>query len=111
MTEKECVCGNHSIDVDMDVSESMIYDIADFFKMFADSTRVKIMMALGSREIAVCEIATTLNMSVSAVSHQLRSLRTAKLVKSRRDGKNIYYSLDDDHVDGILKMAIEHMEE
>jgi ArsR family transcriptional regulator len=87
------------------------YDLADFFKMFGDSTRVRIMLALIEKEMAVQPLSDVLNMSMSAVSHQLRSLRQAKLIRSRRDGKNIFYSLDDDHVKDILEMAMEHMEE
>lgn len=109
MSGKECDCNDHDI-VEM-IGDERIYELADFFKMFADSTRVKIMMTLEDREMIVCNIAESLNMSMSAVSHQLRSLRQAKLVKSRRDGKNIYYSLDDDHIRDILEKAIEHMEE
>jgi len=90
---------------------SRSYDLADFFKMFADCTRVKIMLALIEKETAVQQLSDALNISMSAVSHQLRSLRQSKLVKSRRDGKNIFYSLDDEHVKGILEMAMEHMEE
>jgi ArsR family transcriptional regulator len=86
-------------------------DLADFFKMFADSTRIRIMLALIEKETAVQLLSESLDMSMSAVSHQLRSLRQSKLVKSRRDGKTVFYSLDDDHVKHILETALEHMEE
>lgn len=110
MNEKECTCGHRPlVKVDM-LEESMVYDLADFFKMFGDSTRVKIMLAL-QNELAVCELSELLNMSMSAISHQLRSLKQAKLVKYRRDGKNVFYSLDDQHVKDILNMALEHLEE
>ena len=93
------------------IEDTVMYDLADFFKMFSDSTRVKILLALHNGEMAVFELASLLNMSLSAISHQLRSLRQAKLVKSRRDGKNIIYALDDDHVGDILALALEHLEE
>ena len=99
-----------SLDRDM-VDGTMIYDLADFFKMFSDSTRIKIMLALYNGEMAVYELSAQLNMSLSAISHQLKSLRLVKLVKSRRDGKNIIYALDDDHVGDILFKALEHLEE
>lgn len=111
MSTEKCTCGEEHGSMEKMIDDPMVYDLADFFKMFSDSTRVKIMMALENGEIIVCQLAERLNMSVSAVSHQLRSLRQSKLVKARRDGKNIYYSLDDDHVKDILKIALEHMKE
>ena len=99
-----------TLDRDM-VDGTMIYDLADFFKMFSDSTRIKIMLALYDGEMAVCDLSTRLNISLSAISHQLKSLRLVKLVRSRRDGKSIIYALDDDHVGDILIKALEHLEE
>lgn len=93
------------------VSETLVYDLADFFKVFGDSTRLKILSALDISEMCVCDISDALGMTMSAVSHQLKALREANLVKPRRDGKSIYYSLCDDHVKIILEMATEHLME
>lgn len=93
------------------MSETMLYDLADLFKLFGDSTRIKILYALYEKELAVGEIAEKLGMTLSAVSHQLRILKQGKLVKSQRDGKQMYYSLDDDHVKTIIAMGREHIEE
>ena len=81
---------------------------ADFFKMFADPTRMRILCALLSAELCVCDLTCLMGVSQSAVSHQLRLLRNAHLVKTRREGKSIFYSLDDEHVLNIIKQAIEH---
>ena len=86
-------------------------DLAALFKMFSDPTRIKILHALELHELCVCDLACILGLTKSAVSHQLRALKTAKLVKSRRDGKAIYYSLDDEHVKTIIAMGKEHIEE
>ena len=86
-------------------------DIADFFKVFGDNTRLKIMIALLQSELCVQDIADALSMTQSAISHQLKVLKQARLVKSRRDGKQIFYSLDDDHVRTIISMGREHIEE
>ena len=92
--------------------ESKIFDLADFFKLFGDSSRLKILLALKEGgEMCVCDIATFLNMSMSAVSHQLKPLKDAKLIKPRRDGKVVYYSLDDEHVEMIIGMASTHTSE
>ncbi|GHV84342.1 transcriptional regulator [Spirochaetia bacterium] len=91
--------------------EETLFDLADLFKMFADSTRVKIISSLLNAELCVCDIAVLLGMTKSAISHQLRLLRQTKLVKCRRDGKIVYYSLDDDHVAGILAQGLEHVTE
>lgn len=88
-----------------------LFDLADLFKVFGDSTRIKILCALSYSELCVCDIAAVLSMSQSAISHQLRTLKQAKLVKNRRDGKTIYYSLSDNHVQTIIGMAKEHLEE
>ena len=94
-----------------DPDEEMLYDLADLFRMFADSTRVRILSALLEGELSVTELANTLSMTASAISHQLRLLKDAKLVGARRDGKTILYSLADDHVRTILNMGLDHLNE
>ncbi len=91
--------------------DEMIFDLADFYKIFGDTTRVKILYALDKSELCVCDISALLGMSVSAVSHQLRALRESDLVRTKRDGKVIYYSLADEHVKSILECGIEHIKE
>ena len=91
--------------------EETLYDLAELFKVFGDSTRIKILCSLFESEMCVCDISTTLNMSQSAVSHQLRVLKNAKLVKFRRVGKVVYYSLDDDHVKHIFNEGLNHINE
>ena len=93
------------------LDSELMYDLADFFKLFGDSTRIRILTALDKQEMCVCTLSELLGMSMSAVSHQLRSLKQSKLVRSRKDGKNVYYALDDDHVKDILEKATEHIEE
>ena len=85
------------------------YDLADLYKMFSDSTRVRILWALSREEMCVCDIAVLLGMTKSAVSHQLRSLRLSNLVKYDKRGKEVYYSLADDHVQTIFKNGFEHI--
>lgn len=91
--------------------DETLYDLADFFKAFSDSTRIKILYALLQGELCVCDISTALNMTQSATSHQLRVLKLNRLVKSRRDGKIVYYSLDDEHVNRIFKEGFSHITE
>lgn len=91
--------------------ESQLYDLADFFKVLGDSTRVKIMWALNSDEICVCDLAVLLNMTKSAISHQLKTLRQANLVKFRKEGKIVFYFFADDHVKDILEKGLEHIRE
>jgi len=91
--------------------EETLYDLAELFKVFGDSTRIKILWALDEAEMCVCDIAALLNMTQSAISHQLRVLKQAKLVKNRREGKVVYYSLDDDHVKQIFKQGLTHINE
>lgn len=86
-------------------------ELAEFFKVYSDPTRLKIIHLLSIKEICVCDIAETLNITQSATSHQLKLLRSHKLVKSRKDGKQVFYSLDDDHILQILKAGIEHINE
>lgn len=91
--------------------DELIYDLAEFFKVFADSTRMKIIYALMEKELCVCDIATIVGTTQSAISHQLRVLKQSKLVKFRKEGKEVYYSLDDDHIAEIVKKGREHIEE
>ena len=91
--------------------DETLYDLAELFKIFGDSTRVKILYALLESELCVCDIAKLMDVSQSAVSHQLRVLKASKLVKFRREGKTIFYSLADDHVVSILSQGMEHIEE
>jgi ArsR family transcriptional regulator len=94
------------------MNENTLYDLADLFKVFGDSTRLRILCVLiEQEEICVADLADTLEMTQSAISHQLRTLKQSKLVKSRRDGKMVYYSLDDDHVRSIIETGREHIEE
>jgi len=92
-------------------SEEVLYDLADFFKIFGDSTRLKILYVLMQSEMCVCDIAQLLNASQSAISHQLRVLKQMQLVKFRRDGKTIFYSLSDNHITTILSTGLEHIKE
>jgi len=91
--------------------DDILYDLADLFRIFADSSRIKILYALYESELCVGAITQILGMTQSAVSHQLRTLKQAKLVKYRREGKTVYYSLADDHVVTILAQGMEHIEE
>lgn len=91
--------------------EKTISELADTFKVFGDNTRIRILWALFSRELSVSDIAEELGMSQSAISHQLKTLKDARLIKSRRDGKNTFYSLDDDHVKRIIEQVLIHIGE
>lgn len=93
------------------IDERELYDLSDFFKVFGDSTRIRIMRALDLEEMCVCDLAVLLNMTKSAISHQLRALKQANLVKYRREGKSVYYTLSDDHVRDILEKGLEHIRE
>ena len=88
-----------------------LYELAEFFRIFGDSTRIGILWALTSAEMCVCDISSLLSMTQSAVSHQLRILKQARLVKNRRDGKVVYYSLNDEHIRAILDDGMEHVGE
>ena len=89
--------------------EQQLLDLSEFFKVFGDSTRIKILYVLSQSEMCVCDIASLLQMGQSAISHQLRVLKNSKLVKFRREGKTVYYSLADDHVIHILAQGMEHI--
>ena len=91
--------------------EEVLYDLAELFKIFGDSTRIKILYALLESEMCVCDIATLLNMTQSATSHQLRALKQSKLVRYRREGKTVFYSLADSHVVTIINQGVEHIAE
>lgn len=92
-------------------AEEITTAASDFFKAFSDKTRLRILAALVSAELCVCDIASLLNMSQSAISHQLRFLKQARLVKSRKNGKTVYYALCDDHIQTILAQGIAHVQE
>ena len=91
--------------------DEVLYELADLFRVFGDSTRIKILYALHDNELCVQDIANAVQLSQSAVCHQLRVLKDTKLVRFRRDGKTVYYALDDDHVRSILSMGMDHIEE
>lgn len=93
------------------IDEKIVYDLADLFKLFSDSTRIRILVALFDGELCVGEIAEKLEMSQTAISHQLRVLKQNHLIKYRRQGKSMIYSLADDHVKTIIDCAVEHVEE
>ena len=113
---EKCDCNVIHEDVVAKVREKMpeeeiLYDLAELFKVFGDSTRIKILWALDEDEMCVCDIAYLLNMTQSAISHQLRVLKQAHLVKNRREGKVVYYSLADEHVKLILDQGLIHTTE
>ncbi len=113
---QECACGEKHAEFVERVREGMpedelLYDMAELFKVFGDSTRVRILYALSERELCVCDLADGIGMTQSAVSHQLRILKQARLVKYRREGKIIYYTLADDHVHMIFGQALAHITE
>ena len=89
--------------------EELLYDLADLFKVFGDTTRIKILYVLFESELCVCDIARLLNLTQSAVSHQLRILKASNLVRFRREGKTVFYALDDDHVRSVLALGMEHV--
>ena len=91
--------------------ETELYDLAELFKVFGESTRIRILFVLFETEVCVCDLAQALNMTQSAISHQLKILKQSKLVKNRREGKSIFYSLADDHVRTIIAQGREHIEE
>ena len=94
-----------------DIEETELYDLAELFKVFGDSTRIKILYVLVESDMSVGDIAQALNMTQSSISHQLRVLKQSRLVRFRREGKNIVYSLADDHVHTIMSQGLEHLEE
>lgn len=115
MEENICQCGAHENIVGkvskVMPDENILYNSAELLKVFGDPTRLRILFVLGQSEMCVCDIARLINMTQSAVSHQLRVLKQARLVKARRSGKTIFYSLCDDHVQEIIHCAMEHVME
>ncbi|MBO7377463.1 MAG: helix-turn-helix transcriptional regulator [Clostridia bacterium] len=121
MKEKNCIAESCEVNkVHADVvekaraampSDEILAEVAELFKVFGDTTRTRILSALFESEMCVCDIASLLNMTKSAVSHQLRILRQTKIVKYRKSGKEVYYSLDDGHIARIYRTALEHLEE
>lgn len=114
MEIKKSDCEAINIDIVNKVKPNMpdmkvLYELSDFFKIMGDSTRIQLLWALEENEMCVGDLAVLLNMTKSAVSHQLKVLRTAKLVRAQKKGKNVYYALSDRHVYTILKMALEHV--
>ncbi|MCI9056419.1 MAG: helix-turn-helix transcriptional regulator [Oscillospiraceae bacterium] len=91
--------------------ETPVYEVSELFKVFGDSTRARILCALNIEEMCVCDLAALLNMTQSAISHQLRVLKAARIVKSRKEGRVVYYSLDDGHIAQIFAMAFDHVME
>ncbi len=110
MSQEEYTCAVERVQ-NLLPDDEILYDLAELFKVFGDSTRVKLLYALFEEELCVQDMAQLLNISQSAVSHQLQILKANKLVKYRRDGKTIYYSLADDHVYSIINQGIEHVAE
>ncbi|WP_252247528.1 metalloregulator ArsR/SmtB family transcription factor [Clostridium sp. ZBS4] len=113
---ENCKCNIIHEDIVMRVKdllpqEETLYDLAELFKVFGDSTRIKIICALFESELCVCDMAALLGMTQSAISHQLRTLKSARLVKFRREGKVIYYSLDDEHIKHIFDEGFKHITE
>lgn len=116
-TEKQCACGGSEhpelvkqVGLHMP-KEEQLYDLAELFKVFGDSTRIRILFVLFESEMCVCDIAQLLGMTQSAISHQLRLLKQNRLVKSRRSGKEVYYALSDDHVRSVIEKGFEHITE
>ena len=107
MEKRECCKGA----VEPKLEEDVLYNIAELFKVFGDLTRVKIISVLLEHEMCVCDLATSLDMNQSAISHQLRILKNSHLVKFRREGKQMFYSLDDDHVKLLFEAAHDHVME
>lgn len=116
MNDEIEVCDNNEIHAELIKKvndtlpeESRLYDLAELFKTFGDSTRIRILFVLFEAEVCVCDIAEALHMTQSAISHQLRILKQSKLIKNRREGKSIFYSLADEHVKTIIAQGMEHI--
>lgn len=105
----DCVHTHKNIKKRAISDDNTLYALADLFKVFGDPTRIRILYALSAQELCVCDIASVLNMTQSAISHQLRILKQMKLVKFRREGKTVYYSLADSHVETILNQGLDHV--
>ena len=118
MSEKldSCFCNIIHEDLVTEVKDRLpddeiLYDLAEFFKVFGDSTRIKIICSLFENEMCVCDLAALLGVTQSAISHQLRTLKAARLVRYRREGKVVYYSLDDEHIKHIFDEGLRHITE
>ena len=116
MLENRCDCAPQNQDLVDTVKNSLpnfdeIMDLSDFFKVMSDSTRLQLLISLQHSEMCVSDLANVLNMTKSAISHQLKALRISKLVKSRKDGKTVYYSLADGHIQNIISQGMEHIME
>ena len=116
MIENRCDCEPQNVELVNKARKKMpeygeISDLSDFFKVMGDSTRLQLLMALQLDEFWVSDLSYLLNMTRSAISHQLKALKVAKLIKSRKEGKIVYYSLDDDHVREVLEKSFEHVKE
>ncbi|WP_294580630.1 helix-turn-helix transcriptional regulator [uncultured Thomasclavelia sp.] len=116
MLENRCDCKPQDVELVNKVKDNMpafdeIMELSDFFKVMGDSTRLQILMSLQQSEMCVSDLANVINMTKSAVSHQLKTLRVSKLIKSRKEGKTVIYSLDDSHIHEILAKSIEHINE
>ena len=114
MSDYICDCNMIHEDVVKRVRDNMpcddlLFDVSDFFKVLGDSTRLRILWALDNEEMCVCDIANLLNMTKSSISHQLKILKMDMLVKNKKIGKEVYYSLNDEHVKMVLEIAIEHI--
>ena len=105
----DCVHTHKNIKKRAISDDNTLYALADLFKVFGDPTRIRILYALSAQELCVCDIASVLDMTQSAISHQLRILKQMKLVKFRREGKTVYYSLADSHVETILNQGLDHV--
>lgn len=109
---EECVHEEIVEQVDRDLPcDEILYDLAELFKIFGDTTRIKILYVLAENELCVCDIAAVLGMNQSAISHQLRILKQSRLVKFRREGKSVIYSLADNHVHTMIAQGMEHLSE
>ena len=114
--EMQCECTHEHPETVREVlaempDENVAADLSDFFKVFGDSSRMRILFALDRRELCVCDLSAALGTTISAISHQLRLLRANHLITSRREGKNVFYRLADDHVRDIIEIAVEHLAE
>lgn len=117
MSKNEFVCDCNVIHQDIVnklskemITEDLFYKIADFYKLLGDTTRMKILYALDKSEMCVCDIANLLSMSKSSISHQLGTLRRSGIVRCRKEGKEVYYMLDDNHIKTVIEIGIEHIE-
>ncbi len=108
--DEGCACGEYIADETAEMpDEELLYDLADLFKVFGDTTRIKILYALMAKELCVADLAESIGATQSAVSHQLRTLKQSRLVRAKRDGKNVIYSLSDNHVHTMLAQGMTHI--